>query len=150
MKNPSCSSLLLLHYNHVWTFSLSPPLSLSLFVFFFCLSPPPLFFLQEPWLGDKQTMAPSKDVLPCKQLPLQDKLLLYPLQGVLMPVHPNHRCECTLKTSWWVNPRHESLRIFFIFVGEIGLLQKKKKEKKKKSFWQILAPENYFGFCASH
>ncbi|KAL7375193.1 hypothetical protein ABVT39_013577 [Epinephelus coioides] len=49
--------------------------------------------LLEPWVGDKQTVAPSKDVLPCKQLPLQDKLLLFPLQGALIPVHANHRGE---------------------------------------------------------
>ena len=52
--------------------------------------------ISRPWL-------PSKDVLACKQLPLQDKLLLYPLQGVLIPVHPNHRGKQTLKTSWWGN-----------------------------------------------
>lgn len=65
-----------------------------LFPFFFCFS-----FLQEPWVGDKQTATLSKDVLPCKQLPLQDKLLLFPLQGVLIPVHPNQRGKRTLKTS---------------------------------------------------
>lgn len=35
-------------------------------------------------MGDKQTVAPSKDVLPCKQLPLQDKLVLELLHGVLI------------------------------------------------------------------
>lgn len=58
--------------------------------FFFSLT---LFFvflfLQEPWVGDKPTVAPSKDVLPCKQLPLRDKLLLFPLRGALILVHPN-------------------------------------------------------------
>ena len=84
-------------------------LSLSLFflfvflLFFFCFFFFFFFFLGS-LLGSNNALAQSKDVLPCKQLPLQDKLLLYPLQGVLMPVHPNHRCECALKTSWWVNP----------------------------------------------
>lgn len=76
----SCSSLLLPHYNHVWSFFFPPSLfPLSLFI---CLS-----FLKEPWVRDKQTVAPSKDVLPCKQLPLQDKLLLFALQGALISVH---------------------------------------------------------------
>lgn len=56
-------------------------------------------FLQEARVGDKQTVAPSKDVLSCRQLPLQGKLLLYHLKGVLMPVHPNRRCKHTLRTS---------------------------------------------------
>lgn len=67
--------------------SLQPRLKFFLSLFFVFL------FLQEPWVGDKQTVAPSKDVLPCNQLPLQDKPLLFPLQGVLIPVHPNHRGE---------------------------------------------------------
>lgn len=75
----------------------------TMFEVFFFLSPAPPFFcfsfLQEPWVGDKQTVAPSKDVLPCKQLPLQDKLLLYPLQAALIPVHPNDRGKRILRTS---------------------------------------------------
>lgn len=85
----SCSSLLLLHYNDVWSFFFFFPHS-----FFICLS-----FLKEPWVRDKQTVAPSKDVLPCKQLPLQDKLLLFTLQGALIPVHQNRRGRHTLNTS---------------------------------------------------
>lgn len=63
---------------------------------FFCFC---LFFSDKPWEGDKQTVASSKDVLPCKQLPLQDKLLLFSLRGALIPVHPNHQGKCTLETS---------------------------------------------------
>lgn len=52
-------------------FSFSP----SIFCSFFCRN-----------LGWEISMPPSKAVLPCKQLPLQDKLLLFPLRVVLILV----------------------------------------------------------------
>lgn len=63
----SCSIVLLLHYS--------------------CCFCPPLFcsFLAGN-LGWEISMAPWKAVLPCKQLPLQDKLLLFPLRVVLILV----------------------------------------------------------------
>lgn len=72
----SCSSLLLLHYNHVWSF-------FSIFFFLFSVS---FLFLFCRNLGWEISMSPSKDALPCKQLPLQDKLLLFPLIVALIPV----------------------------------------------------------------
>lgn len=94
----SCSSLLLPHYNHVWSFVFFSPslFPLSLFI---CLS-----FLKEPWVRDKQTVAPSKDVLPCKQLPLQDKLLLFALQGALISVHQKPE---GLAHTWNFRGRHD-------------------------------------------